>query len=207
VSSYHAASRALQDRFDTRGLADRLDTRFVQGSVIDPPDKDFIERVDMFFIATADQDGRPQCNYKGGQPGFVRVLDERTLAFPSYDGNGMYLSAGNIQVNPQVGLLFIDFERQKRLKINGTAAVELDDPLIEHYPGAQFVVRVTTAEVFANCQRYVHHYELVERSPFVPAAETQAPVVDWKRKPIFRDVLPADDPARHQSVLHGIEDE
>ena len=63
----------------------------------------------MFFLATADEHGMPQCSYKGGDPGFVRVVDEHTLAFPSYDGNGMYLSLGNLLVNPQVGILFIDF--------------------------------------------------------------------------------------------------
>src|SRR6476660_9726823 len=108
---YHAGSRRLQDEFDTRRLADRLEERFLADACIGPDDRAFIERMDMFFLATADAEGRPQCSYKGGEPGFVRVLDERTVAFPNYDGNGMYLSMGNLRVNPNVGLLFIDFER------------------------------------------------------------------------------------------------
>src|ERR671932_1199767 len=119
---YHSASRQLQDRFDTRRLADRIEERIVRDH-IDADDRAFIEARDMFFVATVDADGQPQCSYKGGDPGFVRVLDERTLAFPIYDGNGMYLTMGNLLVNPHVGMLFIDFlsERPSRLRINGTA--------------------------------------------------------------------------------------
>src|SRR3954467_6409644 len=95
---YHEASRKLQDRFDTRRLADRIEERVRE--TFDDGDRAFIEGADMFFLATADEQGRPQCSYKGGEPGFVRVLDERTIAFPNWDGNGMYLSAGNVLVNP-----------------------------------------------------------------------------------------------------------
>src|SRR3954462_6944508 len=107
--TYHDGSRRLQDQFDTRRLADRLDEKFVQHPIIGPEEKEFIERMDMFFLATADAEGHPQCSYKGGDPGFVRVVDEHTVAFPNYDGNGMYLSMGNLLVNHHVGMLFIDF--------------------------------------------------------------------------------------------------
>src|SRR5918911_2295042 len=130
---YHDGNRRLQDRFDTRRLANRIDGRLVD-DVIDANDKAFIESLDMFFLATADDQGRPNCSYKGGEPGFVRVLDEHTVAFPNYDGNGMYLSAGNVLVNPNVGMLFIDFERGRRLRLNGVASVDVDDRLMEHYP-------------------------------------------------------------------------
>jgi uncharacterized protein len=199
MATYHDGSRRLQDRFDTRRLADRLDERFVQRGTIDSDDRAFIERLDMFFLATADADGRPQCSYKGGDPGFVRVLDERTVAFPNYDGNGMYLSMGNLLVNPRVGMLFVDFvsERPSRLRLNGVASVDEHDPLLESWPGAQFVVRVAVEQVFPNCPRYIHRMELVERSRFVPPADGSAPPVPgWKRTDWACDVLPADDPAR-----------
>src|SRR5438094_8897590 len=128
--TYHEGARRLQDRFDTRRLADRLDDRFLREPVIGDEDRDLIERMDMFFLATADAEGRPQCSYKGGEPGFVRVLDERTVAFPNYDGNGMYLTAGNALVNPHVGLLFIDFEGRRRVRLNGVASIADDDPLL-----------------------------------------------------------------------------
>jgi uncharacterized protein len=194
---YHDGARALQDRFDTRRLADRLEQVKVHDTIT-AQDRAFIERMDMFFLATADAEGRPQCSYKGGDPGFVAVPDERTLAFPNYDGNGMYLSAGNLRVNPPVGLLFVDFrgEPPRRLRISGAASIETGDPLIARYPGAQFVVRVRVAEVFPNCPRYIHRMSLVARSKFVPRAATAPPVPEWKRTDWARDVLPAHDPAR-----------
>ncbi len=149
----------------------------------------------MFFLATADEAGRPECSYKGGEPGFVRVLDERSLAFPSYDGNGMYLSSGNLTVNPGVGMLFIEFETGTRLRLNGDASIDPDDPMVEDYPGAQFVVRVQALEVFANCRRYVHRYALAQRSAFVPSGTDMPPVPDWKRDPWFEGTLAASDPA------------
>jgi len=168
--------------------------------VIDADDRAFIERMDMFFLATADADGRPQCSYKGGDPGFVRVLDEHTVAFPNYDGNGMFMSMGNLLVNPQVGMLFVDFtaERPSRLRLNGVASIDERDELVIAWPGAQFVVRVAATQVFPNCPRYIHRMALVERSRFVPREQRPVPVPEWKRADWACDVLPADDPAREE---------
>jgi predicted pyridoxine 5'-phosphate oxidase superfamily flavin-nucleotide-binding protein len=190
---YNEDNRYFQDRFDTRRLADRLEERLVVPT-IDEEDKQFIESRDMFFMATVDSRGYPNCSYKGGDPGLVRVLDERTIAFPNYDGNGMYLSMGNIRQNAQVGLLFINWEDPHRLRLNGEATIDPEDPLVKEYPEAQFIVRVHVREVFPNCGRYIHRMKLVERSKFVPHAKAQTPVPDWKRK--YVDVLPGKDPAR-----------
>jgi predicted pyridoxine 5'-phosphate oxidase superfamily flavin-nucleotide-binding protein len=192
---YHDGSRSLQDRFDTRALADRIDDLLVSDSISEH-DRAFIEQRDMFFLATADGEGRPTCSYKGGEPGFVRVLDEHTLAFPNYDGNGMYLSTGNMLVNPEVGMLFIDFEQGHRMRFEGSASVDLDDPLTADYPEAQFVVRVRARAVYPNCPRYIHRYQLVRRSRFVPTADCLTPVPAWKRNDWAVDALPRTDPAR-----------
>lgn len=192
---YSPASRALQDRFDTRRLADRLGDVKVHDRFT-PEDRAFLEERDMFFLATVDDAGQPTCSYKGGDPGFVTVVDDGTLAFPNYDGNGMYLSMGNLDATGRVGLLFIDLERQRRLRVDGTAERLADDPLLARYPGAQFVVRVHAERIYPNCPRYIHKYQLVERSSFVPRAGAAAPVPGWKRTEWARDVLPADDPAR-----------
>jgi predicted pyridoxine 5'-phosphate oxidase superfamily flavin-nucleotide-binding protein len=191
---YHDGSLRLQRRFDTRRLAERLAERKVSDSVSDE-DKAFIESRDMFFLATADLQGRPNCSYKGGDPGFVRVVDPHTLAFPNYDGNGMYLSMGNALLNPDVGLLFVCFEHGRRLRVNGTARIDEHDELLPLYPEAQFVVRVRARQVFPNCPRYIHRYTLVERSRFVPRTDRTTPVPEWKRREWARDVLPVDDPA------------
>src|SRR5438270_9549636 len=92
---YHAGMRQLQDVRETRLLADRLEQVTVRSAFTDA-DREFIERQPMFFVATADAQGRPDCSYKGGLPGFVRAIDATTLAFPDYDGNGMYRSWGNV---------------------------------------------------------------------------------------------------------------
>jgi len=197
-ASYHEGSRWFQDRFDTRRLADRIDERLVD-DVIDADDRAFIERMDMFFLATADAEGHPTCSYKGGEPGFVRVLDEHTIAFPNYDGNGMYLSMGNLRVNPHVGLLFIDFERRRRMRLEGVAGIDEHDPLVADYPEAQFVVRVRATRVYPSCPRYIHQMQLVARSRFVPRSDCETPAPGWKRRDWSRDVLPADDPAADPS--------
>jgi predicted pyridoxine 5'-phosphate oxidase superfamily flavin-nucleotide-binding protein len=155
--------------------------------------------MDMFFLATADAEGRPNCSYKGGAPGFVRVLDEHTIAFPNYDGNGMYLSMGNVLENADVGILFIDFERRHRMRLNGVASIDGADPLMAEYPEAQFIVRVRAREVFPNCPRYIHRMQVVEHSTFVPQEGCVTPVPDWKRAEWSKDYLPAADPARDPS--------
>jgi predicted pyridoxine 5'-phosphate oxidase superfamily flavin-nucleotide-binding protein len=192
---YHQAQRELQERFDTRALADRLDEVIVHDRFT-AQDRAFIEARDMFFLATADEQGRPTVSYKGGDPGFVKVVDDMTLAFPNYDGNGMYLSMGNIAANPHVGLLFIDLEHRNRMRVDGEATIDLADPLVNAWQEAQFVVRVRPREVFPNCPRYIHRYRKEEPSAFVPRADCRTPVPDWKRSDWAADVLAAGDPAR-----------
>lgn len=186
-------ARDIQDRFDTRRLADAI-TRTTLHATLTDGDRTFIERMDMFFIATQGANGNLDCSYKGGEPGFVRVIDEHTVAFPNYDGNGQYMTGGNILETGKAGLLFIDFQNQWRMRLNGTATIDFDDPLKSEWPEAQFVVRVTAEEVFPNCPRYIHKMELVERSVFVPKASCETPDPDWKD--YFEDALPEDQQAR-----------
>jgi predicted pyridoxine 5'-phosphate oxidase superfamily flavin-nucleotide-binding protein len=195
--AYHAGMRQLQDRCDTRLLADRLDEKLGR-TAFTAEDRAFIESRPLFFLATADASGRPDCSYKGGAPGFVRVTAGDELAFPSYDGNGMFRSLGNVLVNPAVALLFIDFERPNRLRVNGSARVVEGDPLLADCPGAQFIVRVHAARIFPNCPRYIHRMTIAEASPYVPRADYTPPVPKWKRFDDFADVLARDDPARNK---------
>lgn len=188
-----AGAREVQDRFDTRRLADAITSRTVH-DVITENDRAFIERMDMFFIASQGANGSLDCSYKGGEPGFVKVIDEHTIAFPNYDGNGQYMTAGNIVESGRVGLLFIDFENQWRMRLNGTASIDFDDPLRAEWPEAQFVVRVRAEEVFPNCPRYIHRMELVERSVFVPQRGCETPDPDWKD--YFEDALPEEQQRR-----------
>ena len=189
---FHEGSRKFQDQFETRDMADRL----VEAIIVDkisPEDKLFIEEQNMFFFATVDRDGHPNCSYKGGSVGLVQVIDESTLAFPLYDGSGMYLSAGNVLVNEFVSLLFVDFQRQARLRLNGSAFIQENDPLMAHWPEAEIVLRIKVREMFPNCPRYIHKMELVEESAFVPKQHCETPAPDWKRLEAVADVLPPRD--------------
>lgn len=184
MSPYHEKSRELQDRFDTRRLADRLAEKLSR-TAFSAEDKAFVESRPMFFLATADADGQPDCSYKGGVPGFVRVTGASEISFPSYDGNGMFRSLGNIGVNANVGLLFLDFEQPRRLRVNGTA--RLEDASAE-FEGAQLIVRVKAEAIFPNCPRYIHRLQLVETSVYAPRPGYQPPEPGWKKQ--FQDVLP-----------------
>src|SRR6201982_3672872 len=164
---YGPNHRALQDRFDQRRLADNVEKR-VLVTEITAEHKAFIESRDMFWLATIDPQGRPTVSYKGGEAGFVRVLDGKTLAFPCYDGNGMFYSMGNLLGNCHVGMLFINFEKPHRLRLQGFASVNDGDPLLKEYAEAQLVVRVMVTEIFRNCPRYVHRYNKIQSSEFVP---------------------------------------
>ncbi len=186
-------AREIQDRFDSRRLADKISSLTVHDTITER-DRAFIESMDMFFIASQGADGRLDCSYKGGEPGFVRVIDEHTLAFPSYDGNGQFMTTGNIIETGNVGMLFVDWMNQFRIRLNGTASIDFEDPLAGLWPEAQFIVRVKADEVFSNCPRYIHRMELVERSMFVPRADCETPDAPWKD--YFEAELPADQQAR-----------
>jgi len=186
---YHAGARHWQDRFDSRRLADRLAEKLSRPELT-ADDCAFIARQPLFFLASTDATGQPDVSYKGGAPGFVHALDARTLAFPSYDGNGMFRSLGNLLQNERVGLLFIDFEQPQRLRVLGRAAAADDDMLLACWPGAQLVVRVAVDLVFPNCPRYVHRMRRLEVSPYVPVAGVATPEPAWKSFDLFCDVLP-----------------
>ena len=187
---YGPQHRALQADFETTNLADAVDSIIVLPEMA-PEHQGFIASRDMFFLTTIDHRGFPTCSYKGGNPGFVTVLDSKTLAFPSYDGNGMFLSMGNIQQNNKVGLLFIDFETPHRVRVHGTATVSKDDSLLSDYHEAELIVRVEITEVFVNCPRYIHRYTREKTSQYVPQKNCQTPLAQWKRIEPLQPVLDA----------------
>jgi uncharacterized protein len=189
---YHAGMRELQDQRDTRRIADRL-AEVTRREAFTAEDRDFISRCRMLFLASADAQGHPDCSYKGGVPGFVQVRDERTLEVPDYDGNGMYRSLGNIRSNPNVGLLFIDFETPKRLRVNGTARVSAEPSDLARHPGAVLLLTVSATAIFPNCPRYIHRLKFEEESVYTPRPGQEPPVPAWKTYEVFRDALPARD--------------
>jgi predicted pyridoxine 5'-phosphate oxidase superfamily flavin-nucleotide-binding protein len=185
---YSETHRAFQDEHDTRRLADRLES--LAHTEFDERDREFIASVPFFFLSTVDHEGRPTVSYKGGAPGFVRITAPGELTFPVYDGNGMYLSLGNIASTTQVGMLFIDFQTPRRLRVQGTAHVVPNDGQV---PGAQHLVRVTATHIFVNCGRYIHTFETRTISPHVPNEAGRQPFPAWKRIDILAETLSEQD--------------
>jgi len=191
---YHDGNRQLQDQFGSRALADRLEQKLARDTFTDD-DRAFIESLPYFFLATSDAEGRPDCSFKGGVPGFVRLTGPGELAFPDYDGNGMFKSLGNLLANDNVGLLFIAMhDSPKRLRVNGTARVSRDDPLMDSAVGAQLIVRVRARAIFPNCPRYIPTLELVEPSTYAPKAGIEPVEPAWKTFDLFKDVVPPRQP-------------
>jgi hypothetical protein len=187
---YGNTHRAFQDQHDTRRLADRLES--LAHVELEPKDRAFIESAAFFFLSTVDERGRPTVSYKGGPPGFVRITGPSELAFPIYDGNGMFLSLGNIASTAQVGLLFMSFEAPRRLRIQGTARVLPNDGP-SHAPGAIYLVHIDVSQVFVNCGRYIHKLEAGTPSPHVPDQSGRQPFPTWKRLDFIADALPEQD--------------
>jgi len=190
MTMFHSGNRELQQHFGSTALADRL-VECLRRSEFTEEDRQFIQSMEFFFLATAAPDGRPDCSFKGGPPGFVRVVRPDLLVWPDYDGNGMFKSLGNIGCNPFVGLLFIRIgEAPKRLRVNGRAEIVLDDPLMHEFVGAQALVRVTPIDIFPNCPRYIPDLASSKPSPYVPR-QGEVPVEPgWKSNPAWKEVVP-----------------
>ena len=186
---YHDGNRKLQDEFESRRIADRLEEKLTRFALSDS-DKAFIEGSMFFFLATADAEGRPDCSFKGGAPGFVRATGPSEIAFPDYDGNGMFKSLGNVLANPAVGLLFIDMgQKPRRLRVNGTASVRRDDPLMQRFAGAQLLVRVAIKAIFPNCPRYIVSPGAEEPSVYAPRKGHVPPEPAWKSFDDFKPYM------------------
>jgi uncharacterized protein len=193
MTLYTESQKQLQAAFDSRTLADRVEQAIVTDHIVPELHQQFIESRDFFFLSTVNAKGEPTVSHKGGPVGVVTVVDAHTLAFPSYDGNGMFLSMGNIAETGKIGMLFIDFETPNRVRVQATATISTDDPLMAKYPGAQLLVRATIDKVFLNCARLIHKHQRVSTSPYVPDAKGQTPLPAWKRIDLVHDALPSKD--------------
>ena len=190
---YTAEARKLQDRFDTRNLAD-AELAVIVHNELSEPDRGFISAAEMFWLASVDDKGSPTVSYKGGAPGFVNIIDGRTLVFPNYDGNGMYFSMGNIATSSEIGMLFMAFDKPARLRVQGRATLTDDKAMVSRFPGAQFAVKVDITALITNCPRYIPKMRRMEGSRYVPDSTTGAqPIPGWKRIDAIQPVLPRRD--------------
>ncbi|WP_328547728.1 pyridoxamine 5'-phosphate oxidase family protein [Streptomyces platensis] len=151
---------ARADRFYDEQVLDRLNTRM----------RDFVARQEMCFLATSDRHGECDSTFRAGPPGFLHVLDDRTLIYPEYRGNGVLASLGNIEENPHVGILMIDFLRDRiGLHINGRARIVSDEEMrrarpelpVDPVPGrrAQLWVEITVEEAYIHCAKHIPHLQ------------------------------------------------
>jgi len=190
MAMFHHGNRELQQHFGSTALADRLVERLRRSEFTDD-DRDFVQSLEFFFVATATREGHPDCSFKGGPPGFVRIVQPDLLVWPDYDGNGMFKTLGNINANPFVGLLFIRMgAAPKRLRVNGRASVVLEDPLLKEFVGAQALIRVTPVDIFPNCPRYIPDMATGTPSPYVPCDNRPPVEPNWKANPAWKEVVP-----------------
>lgn len=190
---YGTGAREFQDQFDSRRLADRLADLTLHAE-LDAGDIDLVRDQAALWVATVDADGWPDVSYKGGNPGFVRVVSPSELHVPIYNGNGMWRTLGNIRDNGRVALLFVDQARPWRMRVHGTGTVLTDQASVAAFTQAEAVLVVRVGRVFPNCGRYIHRND--EISPYVPQPGRETPIPEWKRLPALREVLPEQDPAR-----------
>ena len=196
---YTEAQRTLQNEFRTRDLAERIKEAVVT-EVLSDQQAAFIHSRNMFYLSTVDELGYPSCSYKGGDIGFVRVIDPKTVVFPNYDGNGMFMSTGNIQAKSKIGLLFIDFQTPQRIRVRGEAKCIKEGPILKSYPGANLAVELTVSNVWVNCPRYIHRMDLSDQSPYIPAKDGTIPQALWKRVDLVQDVITDKDRAEAESL-------
>lgn len=196
---YTEAQRTLQNEFSTRDLAERIKEAVVTEALSDQQAA-FIHSRNMFYLSTVDELGYPSCSYKGGDIGFVRVIDPKTIVFPNYDGNGMFMSTGNIQAKSKIGLLFIDFQTPQRIRVRGKAKCIKEGPILKSYPGANLVMELTVSNAWINCPRYIHRMDLSDQSPYIPAKDGTIPLALWKRVDLVQDVITDKDRAEAESL-------
>ncbi len=194
ASLYSAEHRALQEEFNTTKLADLLDNGWIHEKISDD-EKNFISTRDMFFLSTVDPHGMPTVSYKGGPTGFVKVLDDSTLVFPGFDGNGMFYSVGNIEAQHKVGMLFIDFETPHRVRVQGTAELVRHHELMAEYTEAKYLIMIKVTKIWVNCPRYIHKYKKIDQSKYVPEPCKVTPIPTWKRLDIVQDAITPEEKA------------
>lgn len=204
---YSDAQRKLQSEQDSENLASAMAATIVFDELQEDHSA-FIASRDYFFLSTVSAEGEPTVSYKGGPVGLVQVLGPKRLVFPSYDGNGMFFSMGNIADAGKVGMLFIDMETPHRVRVQGSAQVNKNPDLMDRFPGANMIVDVEVTSVFVNCARYIHKHKRLESSKYVPDEKGDQPFPSWKRIDLLQDALPGKDTGRAEDAggLITIED-
>lgn len=173
--AFTPAVKAIQAEKGSRAAYARMEWGSGWETSVTPELRAFVADLDMFYLGTANAQGQPYIQYRGGPTGFLKVLDERTLAFADFGGNNQYITLGDLSENPKAFLFLMDYVERRRIKIWGTArSVEGDDALIERLRDPGYRAEPERAIVFQveawdmNCPRHIHR-RLPEKAvaPFV----------------------------------------
>jgi predicted pyridoxine 5'-phosphate oxidase superfamily flavin-nucleotide-binding protein len=160
--AFTPAVKAVQTAKGSRGSYAKAERRGWRTRVT-PDLAEFLAGLDMFYLGTASAEGQPYIQYRGGSPGFLKVLDQRTLAFADFGGNRQYITLGNLSENPKAFLFLMDYANQQRVKLWGTARVVEDDAeLLDRLRDPDYPAQVERAIVFTleawdiNCPQHIH---------------------------------------------------
>lgn len=157
-----AVKRIQQQKGSRDGYA-RMERGSGWQTTATPELAEFLAELDMFYLGTANAAGQLYIQYRGGSPGFLRVLDEGTLAFADFGGNRQYITLGNLSENPRAFIFLMDYANRRRVKLWGTAKVVENDPeLLERLRDPEYSANVERAIVFSieawdiNCTQHIH---------------------------------------------------
>jgi predicted pyridoxine 5'-phosphate oxidase superfamily flavin-nucleotide-binding protein len=151
---FHTGEVLAQEKWNTSATWDAARRKELLWDHIPEPFQQRFEQAPYFFLATSDRQGRCDCSFKGGGQGLIKLIDEKTFAFPDFDGNGAFMSIGNILVNPYVGCLFLDFMDGARLRVNGHAEIHERD-ITGPFPDATRVILIHIEQVIPNCNKHI----------------------------------------------------
>jgi len=161
--AFTPAVKGIQQAKGSRASYARVEQQHGWSTKVTPDLAEFLSGLDMFYLGTANAAGQPYIQYRGGPAGFLKVLDEKRLAFADFGGNRQYITLGNLSENPQAFIFLMDYAQRQRVKLWGTAQVVEDDAeLLDQLRDADYPGRVERAIVFTieawdmNCSQHIH---------------------------------------------------
>jgi predicted pyridoxine 5'-phosphate oxidase superfamily flavin-nucleotide-binding protein len=161
-------TKYIQRRVPTVSDTNPVSRRSSRSGDLNQDQQNWINQADTFFLATYHPEGGADASHRGGMPGFITAVNSRELEWPDYSGNNMFLSLGNLAINPKAGLLFVDFEGGRTLQLTGRAEVIWEKERVQRFPGAKRVLRFQVDEVIATDGAFVQRWRLIEYSPANP---------------------------------------
>ena len=197
--AFTPAVKAIQTQKGSRPAYARMEETSGWQTTVTPELTNFLMDLDMFYLGTANAHGQPYIQYRGGPPGFLRVLDENTLAFADFSGNRQYITLGNLSENPRAFLFLMDYANQRRIKLWGTAHVVENDPdLWNRLSDPSYQAKVERAILFkidawdVNCPQHIHRrFSHDQVAPVIEQLQARIRELEAKVHALESNVLPS----------------